>query len=298
MALLRNLRNMIRVGADIQPVLDRIADSSQVKKSKQLPFRFLSAYQSIADYCNNTFPGLNTSREILSRVGLPLEKALRVSVDNLPKIKGRTMIAIDRSGSMDSPLSANSEVTYYQVAKLLGLLSSLICEESTVMYFTSVDRWSTFEPDEFDKHGYKIQNFSPSASILEAVYDDRANGGTDMSLPFKYILHEKTPIRPFDRIIIFSDNETNSSTDLIQGYADMYREKYNKDFFVHAIDMAGYGTQQFRGPKFNLIAGWSDKVLQFINLAEEGISSLIKTIDNYHTTLTQSSPIITDSEQD
>src|SRR5699024_8232060 len=45
MALLRNLRNIIKSGANITPVLAVLSDPVQVKKSKQFPFRFFSAYR-------------------------------------------------------------------------------------------------------------------------------------------------------------------------------------------------------------------------------------------------------------
>ena len=47
MATLRNLRNMLKLGMDeetMQMVCDYIADPEAVRKSKQLPFRFLSAF--------------------------------------------------------------------------------------------------------------------------------------------------------------------------------------------------------------------------------------------------------------
>ena len=53
------------------------------------------------------------------------------------------------------------------------------------------------------------------------------------------------------------------------------------DLWVHAIDLQGYGTQQFHGAKTNIIAGWSEKVFEFIRLAEEGEGSLEKTIAAY-----------------
>ncbi|MBR3973514.1 MAG: hypothetical protein IKJ99_06150 [Oscillospiraceae bacterium] len=67
----------------------------------------------------------------------------------------------------------------------------------------------------------------------------------------------------------------------VQGLADEYRRKFNKDFWVHGVDLQGYGTQQFCGEKFNLIAGWSDRVLSFISLTETGMDSLIQEIENY-----------------
>ena len=49
MAALRNLRNLDEAGLsdeDAAPLLARFSDPEQVKRSRQLPFRFLSAYLS------------------------------------------------------------------------------------------------------------------------------------------------------------------------------------------------------------------------------------------------------------
>lgn len=89
--------------------------------------------------------------------------------------------------------------------------------------------------------------------------------------------------KPFDRVIYFSDNECNRGLETtIQGLVDKYRSKYNKDFWVHGVDLQGYGTQQFCGAHFNLIAGWGDHVLSFINLAEAGMGSMIKEVESYN----------------
>ena len=109
-------------------------------------------------------------------------------------------------------------------------------------------------------------------------------GGTDMSLPMQYALENEEnhkSKRPLDRVIYLSDNECNRGTKTIQTLAVRYRNKYNKDFWVHAIDLQGYGTQQFCGSKFNLMSGWNEKQLEFINLAEKGLGSLMQTIENY-----------------
>ncbi len=96
---------------------------------------------------------------------------------------------------------------------------------------------------------------------------------------------ETARIRPFDRVIYLSDNECNNSYDgfdrTVQELIEKYRLKYNPDFWVHGVDLQGYGTQQFCGRNFNLIAGWSEKVLPFINLAEKGAGSLTKAIEEY-----------------
>ena len=67
----------------------------------------------------------------------------------------------------------------------------------------------------------------------------------------------------------------------MQALADEYRRQTGNDLWVHAIDLQGYGTQQFHGPKTNIIAGWSEKVFDFIQLAEQGEGTLEQTITDY-----------------
>ena len=272
MALLRNLRNIIRSGADLKPVLNVLSDPERVKKSRQLPFRFYSAYLTLQ------------SQNIMSAdVHRALETAIEASVANMEIIPGRTLIAIDVSGSMGSRISKNSEVRCCDVASLLGALASRICEDAEVCYFDAAGSYSTN-----GRKGYTVKRYGKFDSILEICSGSRFyGGGTQMDLPMIYALEEdgSRDIKPFDRVIYFSDDECNSYSRglerTVQGLADKYRAEYNKDFWVHGVDMQGYGSQQFCGSQFNLIAGWSDSVLPFINLAERGIGSLVSEIAKY-----------------
>lgn len=87
MARLRNLRNFDEAGLDDERagnVAEYLADPGQVAKSRQFPFRFLSAHRAV--------PSL--------RWGHALEKALQASLANVPALSGRTLIVVDRSPSM------------------------------------------------------------------------------------------------------------------------------------------------------------------------------------------------------
>ncbi len=287
MALLRNLRNIIKSGTDITPVLAILSDSIQVKKSKQLPFRFFSAYRMLEK------EGLMTDE-----IHRALESAVTASVDNMEKIKGRTLIAVDISGSMSSRISAKSDIRCSDIASLLGAMANKLCEDATVCYFEASKtlyreyyrrRGMKFPESMYkdsEERGYRIANYGKYDSVLEiALQNSFAGGGTDLSLPMEYALEvdKGKRFKPFDRIIYFSDNECNRGLEItIQGLVDKYRSKYNKDFWVHGVDLQGYGTQQFCGAHFNLIAGWSDRVLAFINLAEAGMGSLVKEVENYN----------------
>jgi len=271
MALLRNLRNIVKSGADIEPVLAIISDPERVRKSRQLPFRFYSAYRT-----------LSTEKLLTPEIHKALETALTTSIDNMDMIPGRTLVAIDVSGSMSGKISRNSEISCCDIAALFGAMTSRLCDDATVCYFDYEGRYSAHT-----QKGYRITHYGKYESILEICKNSAfAGGGTDLSLPMKFALEEDKSVilKPFDRVIYFSDNECNSSYrglyKTVQGLVDTYRSKYNKNFWVHGIDLQGYGSQQFCGERFNVIAGWSESVLPFINLAESGISTLVETIEN------------------
>lgn len=255
MALLRNLRNIIRANpSNIQTVYDIIQDPERVRKSKQLPFRFYSAYKAVADIAG-------------SKTFDVLENALESSVDNMPKLPGTTVIAVDVSGSMSSPVSEKSEVKCYEIAMLLGLLANRICDNSIFYIFNN---------------NIKKIAVSSRCSILENVKNTICCGGTIMALPFQKMIDDKIHA---DRIIVLSDNMNNGGlwgNFPTQHYADEYRRITNNDIWVHGVDLQGYGTQQFHGAKTNIIAGWSEKVLDFILLAEQGEDTLMQRINNYH----------------
>ena len=46
-------------------------------------------------------------------------------------------------------------------------------------------------------------------------------------------------------------------------------------------NLAGYGTTKVVGDRVNLIAGWSEKVLDYISQVEEGGQTLVKAIEEY-----------------
>lgn len=270
MAMLRNLRNIVVSGANVQPVLNTICDPEQVRKSRQLPFRYYSAYKALDD-----------AELMTGKIREALEKALEVSAENIDMLPGRTLIAVDSSGSMFSPVSKRSDVTCYDIANLLGVMSTRICEDATVCYFNYAGSlW-----DGSTRTGYRICNFGKYDSVLDGVSkNDNFGGGTDLSLPIKWALDTDTGLRPFDRIIYFSDSECNSGLhegQTAHSFVEKYRRERNPKLWVHGIDLQGYGTQQFTGKNTNLIAGWGEYVLTFIGLAENGISTLVDTIANY-----------------
>ena len=259
MATLRNLRNILNANpSNVNKALDYIQNPAAVRKSKQLPFRYLAAYKEVYKKCG-------------SKVLDALENAVEISCENLPKLPGTTVIAVDRSGSMRDPVSDKSETKCFEIAMLLGLIANKICENSYFYVFNNT----------IEKYAVSHRN-----GILETAVRASCGGGTAMGLPFEKMISDHIHA---DRVIILSDNECNNSgngwgyyrNEPVQVLADKYRRTTGEDIWVHAIDLQGYGTQQFHGAKTNVIAGWSEKVFEFIKLAEQGEGNLEKAIEQY-----------------
>ncbi len=100
LALLRNLRNMVNAGVDMQLIHDAIV----ARKGAQLvfPFRYTAAARAV--------PQLEPV----------LDHALQIAVQELPKLKGRTAVLVDVSRSMLDKLSAKSDLTRLDAAATLA----------------------------------------------------------------------------------------------------------------------------------------------------------------------------------
>ncbi|MFD8570951.1 TROVE domain-containing protein [Streptomyces sp. NPDC059639] len=122
MALVRNLRNFDGAGVSDEVasrVAAKISDPAEVARSRQFPFRYLAAYQHA--------PSL--------RWAYPLETALGHSLANVPSLKGRSLILVDRSGSMWGPLSERSQLNRADAAAVFGAAVALRAERADLVQF-------------------------------------------------------------------------------------------------------------------------------------------------------------------
>jgi TROVE domain len=107
MAKLRNLRNLDNAGVSVKDkrrIGEALADPEAVAKSRQLPMRFLSAYKAVK---NDVWASY-------------LAEALDNSLVNVPKVKGKWLVLVDASGSMNARLSDKSELSYYEAATVFA----------------------------------------------------------------------------------------------------------------------------------------------------------------------------------
>lgn len=119
MALIRNLRNFDAAGvsdAVAMSVATKLVDPAEVARSRQFPYRFLSAYKAAPS----------------DRWSHALGRALDHAVRNIPALPGRTAIYVDTSGSMGSRLSDKSAMSRAEAAALFAVALGYRCGVANV----------------------------------------------------------------------------------------------------------------------------------------------------------------------
>lgn len=263
MALLRNLRNLVKSGADMGPILAKIADREEVLKSRQLPFRFLSAAR--------IFSSEKVGRAVkdVEQVESPwnqkildaLDVAARAACENLPKIPGVTAVFVDDSGSMSNPLSANGSVSIADSAGMLASILGLVCEDVHVFAFSD---------------GVRAVNYRRADSILTNMgrIVSARGGSTNAFLCPLALLQVRLRV---DRMILLSDMQCWDSYGYRQSFpaaVSSYRghPNGNKMVWLHSINLAGTEQAQAESntARVNLLSGFSEKLVAMIVAAEQG----------------------------
>lgn len=252
MALLRNLNNLLSSGVSkevISAAAQRLSDPEQVKKSRQLPFRFYTAYQMVKG-----------NKELSDAISY----ALDISVSNAPSFDGDVLIAIDGSGSMDGePI---------EIATIFG----------ATLYKNSKDvDLITFSGDATEWHG---NSRMPVVNITEDIIRTLEFGGTNTSSVFEWAARQSN--KDYKNIIIISDSESWQDSSWYyrdrggtQQALNNYRKKTDSNPNVYCIDVQGYGTTDLQDNKVTHFTGWSDKILTFMQRMNDG--SLVQTISEY-----------------
>jgi len=195
MALLRTLRNFDEAGvskAVAAKVAARLADPEQVAKSRQLPMRFLSAHRAA--------PSL--------RWAWPLEQALGHSLRNIPELRGRTLVLVDTSSSMDAPFSKDGTLMRWDSAVVFGLALASRCAGADVVSFSSTARyWG----DPSGAHT-KVFPLQAGESVLRGIERWRSGGyflgggtATEAALRRHFAGH--------DRVVILTDEQVGMGND-------------------------------------------------------------------------------------
>jgi len=241
-ALLRNLRNIITQSPQsVKAACEMLVDERLIKNSRVLPFRFATAYDEI-----NKIGSSKEVRDVL----MAINQALEVSVQNVPKFDGETLVVMDVSGSMMGRAS--------EIASLFGAVLAKANNCDVMTFATNAD--------------YK--SYNPMDSVMSIRSSFRYSGG---GTNFKSIFQKAN--KNYDRIIILSDMQGWMGYTTPSSEFKSYKSKFGANPFVYSWDLAGYGTLQFPENNVFALAGFSDKVFDIMKMMELDKKALYNEIN-------------------
>lgn len=212
LALLRNLRNMKEADVDEALVLAALeaADTSRV-----LPFRFLAAARHVPQWEE------------------PIERATLSALAGQEKLPGRTVLLVDVSGSMTSPLSHRSEMLRTDAAYGLAVLLREICRKVSVYTFSN--ELAEVPP----RRGFALRDALDASQSHSGTYLGKALGA----------IREK-----YDRIIVITDEQAHDRVPGPRNTGYVVNVASNKNG-------VGYGA-------WTHVDGWSEAVVEYIRTFE------------------------------
>lgn len=238
-ALLMNLRRMHEAGIDSRTrdhIRATFRDETKVIASKMYPMRFLSAYRNAPlEYAGD------------------LEAAANAVLHNVPILPGKTLILVDRSGSMNSLLSAKGTLLRVDAANVFGAALALRAENADLVAFGT---------------SQQVVPFRKSDSLLRLADHPANMGGTDTHAA---VAHH---YRNHNRVILLTDEQAGT----------WHRHYYGRneggvfDSVPASVptftwNLAGYAYGHTPdGPKRFTFGGLSDAGMDLILPLERGIS--------------------------
>lgn len=210
------LRNLRNMaGAGVDKLLVETELLRLAPKSGILPFQFVSAARAVPQW------------EPL------IERAMFASLAEMKKLPGVTVLLLDASGSMDAALSEKSTLNRLDAAKALGMLAREVCEDARVFSFS----------DDCIEHPAR-RGFA----LGDAV--GRTRGGTRTGAAVTAI---NARVK-YDRIIIFTDEQSHDALPLPQGRG-------------YVMNVAAYKPSIAYGPWVS-VSGFSESLLRYIAESE------------------------------
>lgn len=234
MALRMNLRRIEASGASralIATINERLSDVEEAAKSRTMPVSFYAAYKNAP-----------------LAFAAALQDAANASLENVPALKGRTLVLLDRSGSMSGILSAKSSLSCQDAANVFASALALRGENVRVVAF--------------DTHMEDVQvNSSDLLRVVDQMPTPRGGTYTPDAIAYAHKKGER-----YDRIIILTDEQYTG------GSVDKALDTYAPGVPTFTWNLAGYRTAQMEAREGRwTFGGLSDKGFQMIPLLERGM---------------------------
>lgn len=252
-------------------IANKLQDQDMIRKSRVLPYQLMTTWAALDD-------------AVPQIVRQALEHVMQAALENVPRLTGRVVVAVDVSGSMASPVTgyrkgATSKLRCVDVASLFACALKQVNPEIEIMPFDTQLHSLNIVEHESDVSllGRLKQVFSGNKthSIFEVAKQFAAlgGGGTNCSIPLKRLNRDQ---RAVDLMIYFSDNESWADQLRTQHKTGMlYEWDILKQRCPHAklvcVDLQPYTHTQApeRIDTIN-IGGFSDEVFRLIDLFAQG----------------------------
>lgn len=234
LAYIRNLRNMTEAGVDRKLIAEY---AKTVNTERVLPFRFIIAAKQ------------NKALEDI------LEPLMLRAAGERPKLMGKTIAVIDTSGSMTQRISSKSDVTRMQTAAALAILLREQCEDVRIYATAGSDGGRTHATMQIaPRRGFALAD----ELEYEKTSPKIGGGGIFLKQMCDWVLEkEKTA----DRLIILTDEQDTDHKANPKEAPAFAKRNYIINVASHSKGV-GYG-------KWNHIDGWSEAVLDYIQIFEE-----------------------------
>jgi hypothetical protein len=219
----------------------QLADERAVRQSLVFPFQFLAAVDVLKQ---GNLPGA-------SRVMDALNVAVDRSLANVPAFGGRTLVALDSSGSMVGRPQAIGSLFAATLVKATGADLMLFSDEAR---YVSLNRRDT------------------TLTLAQGI--PFISGGTNFHAIFQ------RANRAYDRIVILSDMQGWIGDGApVRPFAD-YKTRYAVTPRVFSFDLKGCGTLQFPQERVYCLAGWSDRVFEIMQKLDRDPEALVRDVES------------------
>jgi len=243
-ALLRNLRNILEDSPEVLPeALALLQDQRRIEKSLVMPFRFQTALDAIQEAYT-----LPRRQEVIRALGVAVDRSLA----NVPRFEGRTLIALDGSGSMAG-----------RSMKIGSLFASVIyrVNDADLLIFSDEAEFVTFNKDD------------STLTIAQQLAAHAKCAGTNFHAVFN------RAVLPYDRVILLSDMQAWMGGNVPTASFEAFVKRTHLRPKVYSFDLAGYGSLQFPEADVYALAGFSDKTMDTLRFLEQDQSALLHQIE-------------------
>lgn len=242
-ALLRNLRNIAEQAPRVVPdACALLTDEQLIKQSLVLPFRFTTAFEAVQA------AQIKDKRPILQA----LNHAVELALANVPKLPGKTLVALDDSGSMvGRPIQIGS---LFAAVLYRSNNADLMCFSDSASYVRQSQE-------------------KPVMTIAQYLVLNARSAGTNFDSIF-----EKAK-QKYDRIVILSDMQGWIGNGAPTRAFANYKKRTGANPFIYSFDLQGYGSLQFPEDKVFALAGFSEKVFDLMGALENDPTVLLSRIE-------------------